>query len=145
MLILKQHEYLKSLGKRSSGQTWFSKLIRKTWLLQKKMWDHRNGYLHKNGSSLHDHEVAAMDRTIRWEFAVGLNGLPPSYSGLFQGTVGRVLRKNDIAKTQWLNSVWLARDNIRMADNLDPWDRDPIASTFVQRATIRAKRRRRAD
>ena len=145
-MVQTQQAYLESCGKRSSGSAWVSKLIRKVWELRKKMWDHRNGCVHKDSPSLHQHEVNAMDQAIRREFAVGRDGLPFSFSGFFSGTVERVLQLDDISKSQWLNSIWLARDHIRKDLGLDKWPRELVAATFIQRAAqrrkVRKKRRR---
>ena len=137
-----QQEYLTLRGSRVPAHVWFSRLIRKLWDLQKKMWDHRNQFLHLNQSSMHTLEVEAMDRTIRWEFAVGLNGLPASFAGYFRGPVERILDEDAITKTQWLNSIWLARDFYRLQQGLDVWPRDEVASTFIQRNKIQKKRNR---
>ena len=59
-----QQAYLESSGKKSSGSTWISKLIRQIWNLRKKMWDHHNGCVHKDSSTMHQHEVNAMDKAI---------------------------------------------------------------------------------
>ena len=45
---------------------------------------------------------------LYWEFAVGRNGLGPSYSGLFAGEFQRILNKDDVSKALWLYSIWVA-------------------------------------
>ena len=82
-----------------------------------------------------------MDSAIRWEFAVGRNGLGPSYSGLFAGEFQRILNKDNVSKTQWLYSIWVARDKFRTDQGLELWPRETVAATFVQRARMRHKRR----
>ena len=137
-----QKEYLTCRDNYTPVHAWISKMIRKVWDLQKKMWDHRNGYLHASDTSMHQVEVDAIDRVIRWEFVVGRNELPISFSGFFRGTVDRVLNKDAVSKAQWLHSIWLARDFYRSQQGLDPWPRDTVAATFLLRSTSRKKRRR---
>ena len=99
--------------------------------------------MHKDSSTMHQHEVNAMDKAIRREFAVGRDGLPLSFSGFFSGNVERVLKLDDISKSQWLNSIWLARDHIRKDQGLDAWPRELVAATFIQRAAQRNKTRKK--
>ena len=84
-----------------------------------------------------------MDRAIRYEFHIGRDGLSIGYAGFFQGNIQRILDKDDTSKSQWLYSVWLARDKLRADQGLDLWPRDVVAANFIQRATVRNKRRTR--
>ena len=68
-----QGDYLLSLQKKVTGQTWMSQLIRKIWTLQHAMWTHRNSFMHKQGKSMHAFEEEAVDKTIREEFIIGRN------------------------------------------------------------------------
>ena len=123
------------------AHVWFIKLIRKIWDLQKKMWDHCNKFVHGDNASMHSFEVEAMDRSICWEFVVGRNELPESFNGLFRGNVERILAKDAVAKCQWLSSIWYGRDYFRSLQGLDPWQKDTVASTFIQRNRIRKKQK----
>ena len=140
-----QGDYLHGMGLKTTGYVWMSKLIRKLWLLQHSMWIHRNSVVHKEGKSMHQHEVEAVDRVIREEFIFGRNGLSQDYAGLFQGNVRRLLNKDPTTKVQWLYRVWTGRDRIRTEQGLDPWYRDPLAATFIKRNHTRRKRRRKYD
>ena len=142
-MVKAQQDYLTLMESRTPAHVWFSRLIRKLWDLQKKMWDHRNSFVHKTQSSMHEFEVEAMNTAIRWEFTVGRNELPVSFSGFFRGTVERILQDDAVSKSQWLHSIWLARDFYRLEQGLDPWPRDAVAATFIQRDRIRRKKRNR--
>ena len=143
LLVDMQKEYLSRRENHTPPHSWMSRLIRKVWDLQRKMWIHRNRFVHATDSSMHQFEQQAMDRAIRWEFTVGLNELPAALNGLFRGTVDRIINKDATSKSQWLNSVWSARDYYRRQQNLGPWDRDIVAATFLLRDRMRRKRRRR--
>ena len=144
-LVKMQRVRLKAQEKKTPAHVWVSKLIRKIWDLHKKMWDHRNSFVHKDQTSMHSFEIEAMDRAIRWEFTVGRKELPITFNGFFRGTVERILAKDAIAKCQWLSSIWYARDFYQRQQNLELWNKDTVASTFIQRNTIRKKRKRRLD
>ena len=79
-----QGDYLSALGKRTTGTTWVSQFIRKIRNLQHSMWIHRNSFVHKDGTSLHQYEEEAVNQVIREEFILGRNGLPQDYGGLFR-------------------------------------------------------------
>lgn len=120
-----------------------SQLIRKVWDLQKKMWEHRNSFVHKESGSIHDKELEAVDEAIRVEFRRGLDGLPGEFAGNFRGDVKQLLDKKDpVIKQQWLASIWYARDNLRLEQGLDEDVRDPLAAAFISRFHLRRKRKR---
>ena len=137
-----QGDYLKSLGKLSSGTSSVSRLIRQVWSLQHKMWLHRNSFVHKDGGSGHQAEVDAVDMTIWREFLFGRDGLSQAYAGLFRGDVNQLLEKGINMKQQWLYRVWAGRDCLRLSQGLDLWFRDPLASAFIRRHEVRMKRKR---
>ena len=99
---VEQGKYYGALGKLTRGETWASKLIRKVWDLQHKMWLHRNSFVHRSANSVHQHEEEALDCAIRMEFIIGRNGLPRDYDGLFRGNVNRLLGQSGTGKMQWL-------------------------------------------
>ena len=139
-----QHDHLQGLGRKSSGVVWMSKLLRKLWNLQHEMWVHRNKSIYKGTGSVHEYERQAVTQVVHYEFMIGRNRLGPTYLGLFQGSVHNLLKKDNTSLLLWLESVWLARDRLRDEEGLDPWDRDPVAATFVQRSKLRRKRKRTA-
>ena len=62
-----------------------------------------------------------MTATIRWEFTVGQNGLPTTYSGLLTGKVQRLLKDDGITKYQWLRSIWNTHDRVQITASLGCW------------------------
>ena len=93
-------------------------MVRNIWELQKRVWDHRNSYAHASNGAIHWHEEEAMTAVIRWEFSVGQNRLPASYSGLFTGQVQRLLKDDDINKSQWLCYVCNTRYRVMIKADL---------------------------
>ena len=90
---------------------------------------------------MHQHELDAVDHALRYEYAVGQDGLPQVYGGLFRIPIAHLLRKTLPSKLQWLDSVWSARDTIRRSLHLDPWPRDQLAAAFLVRSRLRRKRK----
>lgn len=90
---------------------WMAKLQRKLWEIAYKMWDHRNNDLHREGLTIHKHELQALNNEIMTEFTIGIDLLPRRrYSNLFQGTVRERLQDNHHLKRMWLTNMWTARD-----------------------------------
>lgn len=137
-----QDLYLKSLGLRSTGTAWMSRLLRRIWEVQYTLWEHRNSCVHKNGTSLHCQEEAAVNQAIREEFTIGRNGLSSEYEGLFRGSTERLIKGDTAARLQWLSSVWAGRDRLRKDQGLDPWRKNALASAFMVRHRARRKRKR---
>ena len=106
------------------------------------MWLHRNSFVHRSANSVHQHEEEALDCAIRMEFIIGRNGLPRDYDGLFRGNVNRLLGQSGTGKMQWLYRVWMGRDRLRARNDLPPWHKDPLASSFMNRSRVRRKRKR---
>jgi len=48
------------LSSRTTERLWISQLIRQEWLLQFKMWEHRNKVLHIDNAGLHKDEAGAI-------------------------------------------------------------------------------------
>ena len=106
------------------------------------MWDHRNKFLHVVHKVLHIDERRAIDRTIRTEFILGLNGLENDMASFFRDNVDRILNATTSTKLQWLTSVWNARDKWRSANDMSEWHKDPMAVSFRLRNKTRKKRKR---
>ena len=98
-----------------------SKVVVNIWGFQKRMWDHRNIYIHVSNGTIHKHKEEAMYVMIQWEFSVGQNILFVASSILFTGKVQRLLKDDSITKSQWLISIWNARYHVRMTAGLGGW------------------------
>lgn len=136
-----QDKHFKSKGKRSTGLHWMSRLLQRIWDLHHSLWQHRNSFLHKGKKCLHELEREAVDKSIRWEFALGKDGLDSQYNRFFSGCLQSIVMKDDISKLHWLHSIWLGRDALRKAEGLEPMPRDPLASAFLYRSRLRKKRK----
>ena len=82
------------------------------------MWDHMNSYIHASNGTIHQHKEEDMTAAIQWEFAVGQNGLPLAYSGLFTGQVQCLLEYDRIIKALWISSVWNDKYRVRTTSGL---------------------------
>ena len=109
------------------------------------MWVHRNSFVHGGNKNLHQVEREAIDRSMQWEFMLGLDGLDRSYQEYFRGSLQRLTRKDNITKKLWLSTIWQARDKYRKANGLPPHEKDPLAATFMNRSRLRRKRRLNVD
>ena len=105
------------------------------------MWEHRNSFVHKTQTSLHDKEVEAVTKAVEYEFSWGLDGLLGEFVGSFRGEVERLAKSEDIVmKQQWLALIWFARDHLRFRQNLEPEERDSLAQAFITRFRLRRRR-----
>ena len=82
------------------------------------MWDHINSYIHASNGTIHQHKEEDMTAAIQWEFAVGQNGLPLTYSGLFPGQVQCLLEYDEIIKALWISSIWNDKYRVRITAGL---------------------------
>ena len=137
-----QGNYFLTLGRRTTGKTWMSQLLRQLWKLQHSMWIHRNSFVHKAGKSMHQYEEEAVDAVIREEFIIGRNGLSQDYDNLFRGNVHTLLIGSTATKVLWIHRIWSGRDRIRKEQDLEPWFKNHLAATFIRRYQVRRKRKR---
>ena len=82
-------------------------IVRKVWNLQRRMWGHRNKFVHKGGRSLHEYGLEAVNDALQCEFAIGRDELLAKYIGLFHGYLIKLVDKNASSKLQWLYSIWI--------------------------------------
>jgi hypothetical protein len=106
-----QKSHLEEIGSLKSPILWISRFQRRIWLIPWNLWQHRNGYLHNDGTTIHFHETVAIDQEITAEYETGRGALPSSYSPLFQHNLANLLHQSTATKKEWLISVWVARDN----------------------------------
>ena len=74
-----------------------------------------------------------MTAEIEWEFAVGKNGLPAAYSGLFTGKIQRLLKNNGNTKARCIIYVWKKRYQVRITEGLGCLEHNQMAASFIQR------------
>jgi hypothetical protein len=106
-----QRQHLLDIGSQKSARLWMTRLQHHIWEMAWKMWQHRNEYLHKDGSTIHFQENAAVDDEIRREYSMSVAGLPTCYNHLFTTNLIRLLRSPISIRRDWLISVWAARDH----------------------------------
>jgi hypothetical protein len=103
--------HFRDIRSKRSSLLWITKVQRRIWEIAWKMWLHRNDTLHNDGSTIHKHEMRALDIEIREEMTLGLDGLNNKYSFLFSGTLESKLTETMAQKRMWIMNVWAARDN----------------------------------
>ena len=111
--VIAQYEYLKPCKKRTSEVGLISQLIRQVWQLQFRMQDHRNKILHVVNKDLYIDKRQVVDRAIRTEFILGLNGLENNMTNFFSRNVDKILKALVNMKMQQLESDLSARDKLR--------------------------------
>ena len=127
-LIQKAH--FKDQRSLRSPDLWMAKLQIRIWEIAWLMWQHRNNFLHNDGTTIHFRELAAMNRAIRREYRLTGNGLPATYQHLFRGNVEDLIKASITMKQDWLRSVWVARDHHTPTQERS---RDEIAESFYLR------------
>jgi hypothetical protein len=106
-----QTAHFKELGSMKSAILWISRFQKRIWMIPWLLWQHRNEFLHNDGSTLHFQETAAINRAIRKEYRNTENNLPVSHRHLFHRNVEDLIKKNISTKITWLISVWTAQDH----------------------------------
>jgi hypothetical protein len=112
----------RSRSKRSVRR-WLSALIRKLWQIAWDLWEHRNGYLHRNKDSLISAEV---NGKIVEEFRKGTTMLRQTTRALFAGGLETVLSKPLDIRQQWIRRITLARQK----------DEEAYQETFTAERTL---------
>jgi hypothetical protein len=106
-----QSQHLSQLNSQKSSILWISRVQRKIWHIAWDLWEHRNNYLHNQGTTIHAYEMSALNSETQHEWQTGLDQLLPSYQYLFDGTIIKPLSDSINQKLMWLLSIWAARDN----------------------------------
>ena len=137
---VKQQEHLETINSRKSATLWISRAQRKIWEIAWQMWMHRNEILHNNGTTIHSHEMTALNGEIIKEMMTGQDSLSNRFANLFKSNIQKRLAESFHLKRLWLTSVWTARDNqnTRASES-----RNTDASMFYNR--WKKKRKRELD
>ena len=125
-----QRAHLKEIGSLKSPELWITRLQRRIWEIAWEMWQHRNEFLHSDGSTIHFQESAAINTEIRNELQISGNGLPARYQYLFLRDIDHLMGLTIFAKQEWLMTVWVARDHHSPAQ-VGP--RNALAEAFYHR------------
>lgn len=131
--VWRQHlsDYFAQQKDRRSSLRWMTNLQNRIWRIPWEMWEHRNQILHSDATTIHQHEMAAVNNSIIHEWMRGIATLPSKYNHLFRGTLQSRLSDNHHYKRMWLTSVWLARET--QGDLLALVTRDKTSSRFFDR------------
>lgn len=106
-----QQQHLTESGSRKSAILWISRFQRRIWEIPWSLWQHRNGFLHNDGTTIHFQETVAINNEIRAEYATKGRGLPASYLHLYRMPLDTILKLPIFTKREWLLSVWVAQDH----------------------------------
>lgn len=123
--------YFSTIDNAKSSMLWMSRLQNRIWRIPWEMWSHRNNILHHEESTLHQHELVAVNSSIIQEWTRGQATLPNRYKHLFQGTLQSRLADNHHYKRMWLTSVWAARES--QGDLLAVLTRNKTSARFFDR------------
>ncbi len=128
----KQQEYYDWLQRRNTGKRWVTTLIKKLWEISWNMWEQRNGELHDPASPASLREHARLDVRITFEYE-DLSTLYIKDRRWFRRPKEILFTESLEYKTQWLESVYLARARYARRRN---------TSTNAQRNLMRTTFRR---
>ena len=103
-----QHQHFLNRRKKHHWHAWLAKLIRQCWLIDWKLWDHRNK-ASKEKPTVQQHDILENLRLIaRQEFAAGKKGLLPTDYHLIKDR--SVVFNYDLPTTQeWVDTIGEAR------------------------------------
>ena len=100
-----QHDYLKSLARRTTGLRWLSRLIKKQWEVSWDMWKHRLEYSHTPNS----HYVALLHVTLNTEVQALYDSIgrfpPPRLRRFFRRPLALLQAEPLEFKQDWLQVV----------------------------------------
>ena len=106
-----QQKYLREIGSMKSPILWISRFQRRIWEIPWALWQHRNGFLHNDGTTIHFQETVAINNEIRAEYGIRGGDLPVSYLHLFQHPIEVLIKQSIFSRCEWLTSVWVTRDH----------------------------------
>ena len=106
-----QQTHLKEIGSMKSPILWISRFQRRIWEIPWALWQHRNEFLHNDGTTIHFQETVAINNEIRAEYETRGGNLPVSYLHLFRHPLDTLLTLSIFSRREWLISVWVARDH----------------------------------
>ena len=139
--VIQQEHYLEITRSKKSAILCLVRFQRRIWEIAWLMWEDRNNKLHVEDSSVHLTDRRNINRFIRQEWDLSLNGLPHlRYNYLFQGRLRQRIRDKIESKKLWLTSVWSARDSYARLMNQDPPHREEAAKELLSQWKKKRKR-----
>jgi hypothetical protein len=99
-----QHRYYEWLQRRNTGKAWLQALIKRVWEVSWDMWDHRNEVRTTTIT-----ETENLNKQIIEQFEEGAAGLGQKDHHLLAKPLAHVLGYDLDHKSQWLDSIALAR------------------------------------
>ena len=104
-----QHRYYEWLQRRNTGKAWLQALIKKVWEVSWDMWDHRNEVRTTTITPATMRETENLNEQIIEQFEEGAAGLGQKDHHLLAKPLAHVLGYDLDHKSQWLESIALAR------------------------------------
>jgi hypothetical protein len=103
-----QHQYYEWLQRRNTGKAWLQALVKKVWEVSWDMWDHRNE-VRTTTITPAGRETENLNEQIIEQFEEGAAGLGQKDHHLLAKPLAHVLGYDLDHKSQWLDSIALAR------------------------------------
>jgi hypothetical protein len=104
-----QHRYYEWPQRRNTDNAWLQALIKKVWEVSWDMWDHRNEVRTTTITSAIMWETENLNKQIIYQFEEGAAGLGQKDHNLLGKPLAHVLGYDLDHKSQWLDSIALAR------------------------------------
>lgn len=105
-----QSAYYEKLESRRTGHTWASNLIRKLWEISWQMWNNQNDILYNVHTDADTRLSHKLDKRIRKEFSLNIDGLAPLHHYMLRRTrLALLLLWDNNEKVAWLNTIKIAR------------------------------------
>ena len=79
---------------------------------------YKNKVLYSKEYRVHKEKLGVMDRAIREEFMIGLNGFDSNMGSFFRGLIEQKIKMSLNLKIQWLASVWIERNKLYKVQGL---------------------------
>ena len=116
-----QGVYLRSMQSKKSPGRWTAELIKKRWSISWDMWDHRNGWVHRETETRKAQIGAQLDADIETYHQLGQQNqfLPNIERRFFNRPIAQIKKKTEYGRRIWIHTakMFLERDRILVASN----------------------------
>ena len=109
-----QQTYYNWVGSKRTGRRWASAIIKKLWDIAWDLWEHRNGFLHKEKQTAQ--QLAQVEKDVRQEFHLGSSRLAPRDQPLFSKSLEEMLESSYDLQKAWVMLVQAARQRAQRRD-----------------------------
>jgi hypothetical protein len=107
-----QQHYYTWVDSLKSGSKWVEGLIKQLWEVEFSAWEHRNSVLHDTPMAEILSGRLSLDRSLRREWALGIEELPALVQAILPDDIATVLDSTVAEKKGWFVLVRKARENM---------------------------------